>query len=676
MNKRTKKRSLDIFSVLGFTSKERREKMTNEDWKNFNNSYQEKYGISFQEDLEIPDEEEPVTTQGAVQEPAISPELQSQVLAALNEVAEISGTQAPAAAPADSNNALAQMLGAINTVLNQNRDLVGQAEPTAPATVIPASGIALNTQTFARVMGHTPHTQNYLFGIENQFFKRNTWWGELVATGKGQEYYTSEDAETFAKEFKNYSETFAQRCRELVGSNQIGILDYNKMIHGESMVDYSRMNEKLGEYTVRRMDMIIAYLRTLKSVSDIFPVVPYIQNKATAPTAFFEELSQSFQSGYIFKGAVDFDGEIYHVDNVMFKFQFESPKDLEKAYIGYMNREGSNPMKWTLFEWCIVHFSTLLFNEQQRRRVLGCRVPRQGDFPQPALFAADGALRAIQRVEEEFKVWPFTQFKQYTESTVLDYVRSFWAAVSMTIPSMNGMRLYMNEKHHLWYIDAYNAKYGQNADYKGPNSKIRYYSPDDIIWVPNMSLNDYKMWITYERNVEVYEDIPGEMYSKFYFEQRMEQLALASWWKEGAGVLAPGVQFNSLENLQNSGRKMQWLFTNYPVVDIAADATTIDVSQGYEFLTGENTAATALTDITNAATDRVYKIICGSTTNATTIAKSGKFAKITAAWTPTAEGDYIKLYAELEETTKTVNGKQRKVVQATGNFLELERKVS
>ena len=40
----------------------------------------------------------------------------------------------------------------------------------------------------------------------------------------------------------------------------------------------------------------------------------------------------------------------------------------------------------------------------------------------------------------------------------------------------------------------------------------------------------------------------------------------------------------------------------------------------------------------------IYHIECGSTTNATTIAKSGKFAGISKAWQPTAVGQWIDLY--------------------------------
>ncbi|MDR0681749.1 MAG: hypothetical protein LBG15_07880 [Dysgonamonadaceae bacterium] len=678
MNKRTKKRSLDILGFLGFNTREQRNAMTNEDWNKFNAEYVKKYGVSLVEDLEVPDEDPAPNAQGTVvagsQGEGITPETQSAVLVALEDVAQATGSPAPQTAPATQAEAIDLFLNAINSATRTIQALSGQPEPGAPVAVLHGSA-EMTPQILAIVMGHSPHTATHVFGIENDYMRRGNWWNELTVTGKGKDSYRDQDATDFRATFNNYAKDFQARCIELAEKKQLGLLDYGKMVKGESYLDYTNMNAKLGEYIVRRMDTIIAYLRTLKSVSGIFPVVSNVQNKMTAPTAFFEELSQSYLSGHIFKGAVNFDGEIYHVDDVMFKFFFNDPKQLEKEYIGYLNREGSNPMKWALFEWCIVHFGTLLFNEQQRRRVVGVKVPRQGDFPQPAMLAADGALRAIQRVEEELKVLPFKDLKLYDKTTIVDYFEDFWEKIMAILPNTVGYRIYANEKHLPWYLKAYREKYGKDTDFAGVRENIADLAPEKIIWVPNMAMNDYKAWVAVPGNVETYEDKPNEMYA-FYFQQDLEQLIMASWWKEGAGVLAPGVQFKTLAELEASKRKLQYIFTNYPVILLDAGATKVDGSLAYEFETLPNASATALTDILNASPERVYKIVCGSMTYATTIAKSGKFSEISAAWVPGAVGDYIKLYAQLQETTVSVGGKTKKVVQPTGKFLELERKVT
>jgi len=678
MNKTANKTALQrisaVLAILGYSTKEKRTAMTNEDWNKFQAEYKKKYGTDFQEDLDKPDEEETPPV-GADPQGSISPEIREQILGALEGASEATGQETPENVPDTVEGATGSLISALNMATETIRTLGRSQENDRPAAVITGAGFAMTPQTMAVVMGHAPHTATHVFGIENDYFKRGSWWNDLVVSGEGKEDYRDEDATSFRAAFNNFAKDFKARCTELAKSNQIGLLDYNKMIRGESYLDYSKMNSKLGEYIVRRMDTIIAYLRTLKSVAGIFPLVSNVQNKKTAPTAFFKELSQSYKSGHHFKGAVNFGGEIYHVDDVMFKFAFDDPKQLEKEYIGYMNREGSNPMKWTLFEWCIVHFGTLLFNEQQRRRVVGAKVPRQGDFPQPAMRGADGALRAIQRVEEERKVLPFQDLKIYDRSTMVDYVETFYEKVMGILPNMEGYLVYANEKHKPWYLKGFREKYGKDTDFTGTKENIADLSPANIVWVPNMGMNDYKMWIVKPGNVENYENKPNEMYG-FYFQQDLEQLILASWWKEGSGVLAPGVQFNTLEDLEKSGRRMQWLFTNYPVVTLDPDETVIDGLAGFEIETAENTAATVITDIENASIERVYKIICGSLTNKSTIAKIDKFAGITAAWSPNAIGDYIKVYAELREDTVIINGEEIKEVVHTGNFLELERKVT
>lgn len=650
-----------ILQALGFTDKAKKNEMSKEDWATFNTAFEKEHGISLQAALDE-------SKSGEATE--LTDEQQQEILGAVTSACDDAGVEQPKLDLSNVGTALTGIMGVMNAMAKNMQEMGKRQEQGSPVAVV---GAAQDPSIMAKVLGIAPHTNTHLYGIESNHFMRGSWWNELVATGKGKDMYKDKEIRAFERSFNEFVEDFAERCAELADSNQLALLDYKKMIRGESLIDYSNMKSKLGEYTVRRFDTIIAYFRELKSVAHIFPIVSNVQNEMTAPTGYFGELSQSYLSGHNYKGDVRFDGEKYHVDDLMMKFAFQDGKDLEKQYIGYKNREGSNPMKWHLFEWIIVHFGKILFNEQQRRRVVGTWTPRQGTVPQPAMTSGDGALRAIQRVEEELKVLPFKTLGVYTKATILEYVRTFFESVSEILPNMEGMRLFMNEKHRLWYIDAYDSKYKSNNDYTGPGSDIRYYSPKDIIWVPNMELNDYKMWMTTEGNVENYEDRPNEMYA-FYFQQDLEILVMASWWKEGSGVLAPGVQYPSPDELEKGERKLQFLFTNYPVIKLNPDADTIDMKAGREFETGANATATNITTINNIVPDKVIKVICGSLTNKTTINKAGIFSEIDSNWTPAKVGDWIKLYPQLVEVTKTVGKKQIKVVVPTGKLLELERK--
>ena len=86
----------------------------------------------------------------------------------------------------------------------------------------------------------------------------------------------------------------------------------------------------------------------------------------------------------------------------------------------------------------------------------------------------------------------------------------------------------------------------------------------------------------------------------------------------------------------------RWDVSLSNTVFLAPNATTVDASKGKHFVTTANTGATAITDILNAVDGDVYVIEGGSATNATTIAKSGKFSRITDAMT-LAVGEWIKV---------------------------------
>lgn len=653
-----------LLQTLGFTDKVKNKEMTKEDWATFGAAFEKEHGISIQAAFDE------TSNKPSVTDVNITDVMKEEIQGSIQAACDNAGVETPTLDMSSLGSTLASMLGVMEAMGNNMAEMSKKPEQANPIATV---GAVQDPSLMARVLGHSPHTNAHLFGIEEKYFALGTPQTDITVTRKAKGDYSREEMGALQASFNAFCTDFKEHFGSRVDNNQIGLLDYNKMIKGESSIDYNPVNTKFGEHSVRRFDMIIAYLRTLKSVSNIFPVISNVQNEAKIVTASFGELSQGHLAGHNYKGLAAFDGEVYRVNKVMFKFAIEDPKVLEEAYIGYMNQNGSNPMKWHFFEWLIVHFGTVLFNEEQRRRVVGHYAPRQGKFPNPAMLAADGTLRAIQRSEEELKVLPFRDLGVYDRTTILDYVRRFWEYVVEILPNMEGMRLRVNEKHQLWYIDAYDAKYHGNNDYTGPSSDIRYYSPKDIIWVPNMEINDYKMSITTFDNIANLEDKPNEMYA-FYHQQDLEQFILASWWKGGSSVLVPGLPFASIEEFEKSDRKLQNLFTNYPVTKLDPDATTINGSLNREYLTGVNTATTEITDIKNPVIERVLTIICGDITDATTIKKAGKFAKIKADWKGVKVGDFIKLYPELHEVVKTIGGKDIKVVEPTGNWLELDRK--
>jgi hypothetical protein len=661
MKKKWQKRLMSLVSKLGFGDKMKAGSLTADEQKQLFTEYESVYGLTFAADKEADEDDD---------------EESSNILSA-EEQMQLASIFGEEDAPKTAKTAVPALTKKVKEQSQTIEELSTQPEDDTPVET--AKVEKPSTAVIATTLGLSAHSTTYLFGIESPTFARTKWYNNLMVVRKAHESeadITPEQSVEFKEAVTALSAELRNRVDYLNQNNMLDLLDFEKLISGQGSIDYSDLFGQAGEYIIRRTDIILAYLRSLPSVDHIFPMVSNVQNKEIVPGAHFGELSQGYRKGKIYKGRVNFTAEIYAVNDLMFKFLFEDLIDLEKQYIGYLNREGSNVIKWTFIEWIMVHFGQILHTEQNQRRVIGVRVPQQNVKDNPAMFGADGILRAVERVEEQYKVLPFLDMKSYDNSTILDYFEEMYDRVEQILPSMEGISFYANGKHKRAYTRLFRAKYGKDNDFTGVKEGLIDISPEKIIWIPNMRNTDYKVILTFPGNMENYEDKPNEMVM-FYFERDWESLGVMSRWKGGAGLRQAGVRYKDLELLKKSNFKHQYVFTNFPATELKPDESKIDGSLNTLFLTGENTAAAVITDIDNLDQDRVYKIVCGSLNNATKINKTGKFAKIKSQFVPKKVGDYIKVYAELEDYQETTEeGETYTATRPTGNFLELERKIS
>jgi len=659
MLKKWQQRFFAVAAALGFTTQLKAGSLSKDEQKLIFAEYEKTHNISFADDKKLNEDVE-------VEETLLSAEEMADIATLLGkEVTEI---------PTGKKAVIESLVVKSKEDQKKIEKLSAEPEEDKPIKVKMEANAS---RVIPMVLGHTPHTATHLFGIEDPMYLRSQWWNQITATRTEMGSKLKQpEKDSFMTAFTGYAEKLSERAVELCASNQISLLNYKQMMAGEGHIDYSNLQTAVqglgGEYVVRRTDLILAYFRSLPSVGNIFPVVSNIQNKELAPTATFGELSQGYREGRIFKGGVEFGAEIYQVIDVMFKYQFADMIALEKKYIGYLNRESSDVIKWSFIEWIMTYFGKQLINEQNRRRVIGVTVPQQLVVANPAMLAADGALRAIERVEEELKVLPFADLALYTEATMLDYVTNFWNKIVQILDTTEGYKIYGNMKHRPWYAALYAEKYTNATGVIVSGQQLPDLHPDNIIWVPNIPNNNYKMWITLEKNVESEEDKPLEMLA-FYFHPDYEAINVRSRWKEGSGVLQPGVKFKTLADLTASGRKMQWLFTNYPASALTIAATMSFAANNLFTISG---TVASVTTVNNASIETVYKLVAGADFATTKLVKAGAFSTITADFQPAAAGDYIKVYSELADANVTIDGKVVKVTQPTGKFLELERKVT
>lgn len=483
----------------------------------------------------------------------------------------------------------------------------------------------------------------YLFGIENKLYSMDKRWNKIARFGSPATNPSKAEKAEFMDTVSSYGESLGNRIAFLHKEGRLNLVS----LSGEA-VDLNMDDLVLAglgnQYLVRRQDELIARLLTVKTVFGVFPKRSGVQDGDLVTNAFFGEFSDAFQSGEISKGGVALQPEKAKVHKAMLKTLFEDMSELETQYIGYLNTSGSDPVKWNMIEWMMVNIGTKLIHEQSRRYVLGFRVEPVKGETHPYLLSSTGVIQRLISYVEDFKVLPIKdeEFSSYTHANMYDVVDSFVDKVAESIDNFDGKAIYLNENHKKYYRDSYRTKFGKDLDFTGELDKIVNRDDLEIQWVPNMG-NIQLMFITDKGNFQCLEDVPGEM-MKVYFEQHLESVWACSYWKEGTAASYAGRKYNSAAEIEAAGMEEQEIFMNWPSIEIAADAVTVDVKNGIIFTTSANTKATALTDMLHAVDGYVYTIYCGSLTNATTIAKADKFAGLTAAWTPTAVNQYIKVY--------------------------------
>lgn len=507
------------------------------------------------------------------------------------------------------------------------------------------------------------HTESHLFGVESEFYSRKKRWNQILVNPKVAIVTepADEDNLNFVKDFAAFGNNMAKLYQTLQKTGQLALVRKNAL-----EIDYADLsNAGLGDqFVIFRQTQLIARIQELPNIYDIFPRRFGIQDRDLMTNAFFDEVSQAWQTGAVWKGGVDLQPEEGFVDDAMFKTLFESMKWLERRYIGYLNKEGSDPMKWSMIEWCILEMAKVLAKEQYERRIVGVYVKPVATEPGHYLHASTGFIYTVIRYINELKLLPFAgvEFSDYdnTATTFVDLVEEFYLKVKEVSPNINekDYRMFLNTNHKVWFRSQLRAKRAQQNDFTGiDDTKV----PDTemgIIWVPNMG-NSKLIVVAKPGNFQMLENLPGEMFA-MKFKDDMESVKAWSVWKEGCSADFVGKQFTTLANLAANNYALQEVFCNKPATVLAADDTTADATANFWFVTAANTGATVFTDFTGAVAGKAYILENGSTTNDTTIAKDDKFSEITEAYTPTAVGDYLMVVYD-EESEK---------------FFELERRVA
>ena len=656
-----KEKLMTVLETLGFKQKFEDKTLSQEEFNQIVNSYKEKYKTTLQDDM---------ASEQAAQAQANLQQQLNTIQAALDQSKKKCKGQNDDEEDDDKkgkdgdngtcqeNATMQSILASIQGIDTKIAELA--AKPAVDTPIATVAGKPISINGFG-------NTAEYLFGVEHELFSMKKRWNQIAANPGMYAAMTAPDEESEGRAFRqaarSYAHSLASRYAYL---QQNHMLDIKLLESGEYSTNFANLdNAGLGDqFVIRRQDALIARVLKKRLLTDFFPVRYGIQDRDILFNAFFDEVSQAYQAGEVYKGGMKLENEMGYVDDAMVKLKFGPMKELERIYIGYLNREGSDPIKWSMIEYCLLNQLEQMQVEQNKRRMRGIYVKPEAGVAGSYLNAGTGVLYTLLRYVHDYSIKPHDDadhsYRAYTNATMLTAIKAFVSDVLSTLSEdedLDGRVLYLNSAHKTWYLQNVREKYGKDIDFSGPNSYANVLPDTElrIIWLPYLGQLPFMM-IQQPGNIQFIENIPGEMMN-VKMEEQMEMVRAWAVWKEGTGAAFTGRKFNSKEEMDKNAYEWQQIFTNIWAGSIAANATTADAAKGFWLITGKNTQATALTDITGAKEGVAYCIEIGSIGNATTIAKSGKFANITKAFSPSKVGDYIMV-----------------ILRKDGNFAELERR--
>lgn len=421
-------------------------------------------------------------------------------------------------------------------------------------------------------------------------------------------------------------------------------------------IDYTRLKEDLGAfYRVRWQDRLQSFLVQLPTIEAIFPLESGYQDLATLANIWLGEFSQADNTESDFdnvvKGQYEFDNETLRMFDVMFAHRFKNLKQLEKSWIGSLNLEGSNPIKWSFIEYILAETAKKLHNEREQRRINGIRKNPVLNEPGKAMSAADGLYEFLRKKidghtdinngKTVYQIKPFA-LGEITQGNIGEKLYEGTSMIPAEIRDSGTLACYLPSYMIVWYHKYNELHYGTNQDYKANIMYVKEYPAVKLIAVPNADNHQRVFW-TMEGNIHTYEHLAGEMYN-FSLEQEDWSLKVWSNWKESIWAVAVGFKYTKKADMDGS-RQMIWA-TDYDrpstyFIDAEKDKNP-DATLHTSIQTVANTQTLAITDITGVATGQTVTLRCGSTDAGVEIAKDGKFSLITAAWEP-QKGDTITL---------------------------------
>lgn len=293
-----KEKLMTVLEALGFKQKFEDKTLTQEEFNQIVASYQEKYKTTLQDDI---DSEQAAQAQANLQQQLNT--IQAALDASASKKKKCKGENDEEDDDNKDNNGGCQenatmqsILASINGLNTKIAELSEQPAADRPLASVAGKPISING---------FGNTAEYLFGVEHELFSMKKRWNQIAANPGMYAAMAAPDEESEGRSFRQAARSYAHSLASRYGYlQQNHMLDIKLLESGEYSTNFANLdNAGLGDqFVIRRQDALIARVLKKRLLTDFFPVRYGIQDRDILFNAFFDEVSQAYQAGEVYKG--------------------------------------------------------------------------------------------------------------------------------------------------------------------------------------------------------------------------------------------------------------------------------------------------------------------------------------------------------------------------------------
>lgn len=423
--------------------------------------------------------------------------------------------------------------------------------------------------------------------------------------------------------------------------------------------DISQLNQDIQDYFRKDPKKLHSTFMDGLQLPPHWKLISGVSDEYIFTTVSTGEITQGLKIKWLPKNNAKFAAQKGKVRDIEIDIEFKGNelKKLEKSYLNNFFNEGSTPFKDGFILYVVKELMKQARKEDKICIGKGVYYPNENaETPGSFMNNFSGVIKLVLEARDDL----FKSFKlgKPTEENIFEYLEKFVKSLPHEIRILPDLYLYLSPTWRRAYNEARRRVKGTNQDFEG-----------DIMFVdgfPNIKLYAYDqlegydlMFLTTEDNISILTDKPGED-GVLQFEKDTRNTRVYGDYKLATfiamfGRKLIGVSESSYENQLFFANDVEALTDVY--VPVPKNDATPSLKYHHSIAVGaNNTAATNITNFTNAKVGSKVYVYGNSDANHSTVKNGGNISLI--------GGDCVM----------TNNRLLVLFVKADGSFQELERK--